>query len=221
MTRHAQEVGGQARGVAERGLVDEVSTGRLLTASDLATLCEVDLKTIHNWVDRGRIAHFRTPGRHLRFRAVDAAEFLRACGFTIPRELERASSPTTLVVGNEETAAHVRRAVGERLRVRHATHAYDALVLAGWLPADVYVMDVLEVAEDIDVNAMLAALHRASPRAVFVALVDEPVGLPGHCSRVRRDDGAALGALLGSLCLAPADEVAARRSPARRGMLWG
>ena len=53
---------------------------KLLTASDLATLCEVDLKTIHNWVDRGRIAHFRTPGRHLRFRAADVADFLRAYG---------------------------------------------------------------------------------------------------------------------------------------------
>ena len=28
---------------------------KLLTASDLAALCEVDLKTIHNWVDQERI----------------------------------------------------------------------------------------------------------------------------------------------------------------------
>src|SRR6202012_3177766 len=62
---------------------------KLLTASDLAALCEVDLKTIHNWVDRGRIAHFRTPGRHLRFRAADVAEFLRAWGYTVPRERRR------------------------------------------------------------------------------------------------------------------------------------
>ena len=65
---------------------------KLLTASDLATLCEVDLKTIHNWVDRGRIAHFRTPGRHLRFRAADVADFLRAWGYSVPRELAKASS---------------------------------------------------------------------------------------------------------------------------------
>ncbi|MGB5413913.1 MAG: helix-turn-helix domain-containing protein, partial [Polyangiales bacterium] len=38
----------------------------LFTASQIARFCPVDLKTIHNWADRGRIAHFRTPGRHLR-----------------------------------------------------------------------------------------------------------------------------------------------------------
>src|SRR4029453_8151393 len=76
---------------------------KLLTASDLATLCEVDLKTIHNWVDRGRIPHFRTPGRHLRFRAADVAEFLRAWGYSVPRELARATSKSILVVGTKDT----------------------------------------------------------------------------------------------------------------------
>ncbi len=86
---------------------------KLLTASDLAALCEVDLKTIHNWVDRGRIPHFRTPGRHLRFRAADVAEFLRAWGYSVPRELARASARTILVVGTNETLALVHRALGE------------------------------------------------------------------------------------------------------------
>src|SRR5262245_28501097 len=86
---------------------------KLLTASDLATLCEVDLKTIHNWVDRGRIAHFRTPGRHLRFRAADVADFLRAWGYSVPRELAKASSRTLLVLGSKETVALVRRALGD------------------------------------------------------------------------------------------------------------
>ena len=38
----------------------------LFTASEVAKFCQVDLKTIHNWADRGEIRHFRTPGRHLR-----------------------------------------------------------------------------------------------------------------------------------------------------------
>src|ERR1700677_5150509 len=88
---------------------------KILTASDLATLCEVDLKTIHNWVDRGRIAHFRTPERHLRFRAADVAEFLRAWGYSVPRELARGGSRTVLVVGSKDTVAHVTRALGEGL----------------------------------------------------------------------------------------------------------
>jgi excisionase family DNA binding protein len=213
MKRDAQAVSRPTRGVessagevlgtdAQRELVrgaasDGGQVGRLVTASELATLCEVDLKTIHNWVDRGRIAHFRTPGRHLRFRAADVADFLRAWGYTVPREIARAGLRVALVVGTEEAAAHVSRAFGETLRVRHASHAYDALVLAGSAPADVYVVNVREAARDIDVHAMLAALRRASSMATFVALVDEAVSLPGFCSCVRRDDGAALHALAG------------------------
>jgi Helix-turn-helix domain len=167
----------------------------LLTARDLARLCEVDLKTIHNWVTQRRIAHFHTPGRHLRFRAVDVVKFLRAWGFSVPRDLALSSSRTVLVVGSKETAACVGRAVDGTLCVRHAAHGYDALVLAGCVPADVYVVDLREAADDIDVVAMITALHRASPRASFVAIGDEPMSLPRHCARVRRDDSAALGGL--------------------------
>src|SRR5882672_8259602 len=109
---------------------------KLLTASDLAALCEVDLKTIHNWVDRGRIPHFRTPGRHLRFRAADVADFLKAWGYSVPRELARLSSKSMLVIGSKETMAHVTRALGEAVSVRHAKHPYDALIFAGSDPTD-------------------------------------------------------------------------------------
>lgn len=182
---------------------------KLLTASDLAALCEVDLKTIHNWVDRGRIAHFRTPGRHLRFRAADVADFLRAWGYTVPRELARASSRTVMVVGSREAVAHVSRSVGEGLPVRHAAHPYDALVLAGAEPADVYVVESREVGKDIDVEVLLEALHRASPQAGLLALSDEASALPPFATRIGRTDAAALrAALLPGEPAAPAAPVA-------------
>src|SRR4051812_35946028 len=143
---------------------------KLLTASDLAALCEVDLKTIHNWVDRGRIPHFRTPGRHLRFRAADVAEFLRAWGYSVPRELARASARTILVVGTNDTLALVQRALSEGVvpsgapaaqsgqPVRLASHPYDALIYAGSDPGDVYVVDVKIIAAEIEPGAMFEAL---------------------------------------------------------------
>lgn len=86
---------------------------KLLTASDLATLCEVDLKTIHNWVDRGRISHFRTPGRHLRFRAADVADFLRTWGYSVPRELRTESAREVMVIGPADVLALVSQVLGE------------------------------------------------------------------------------------------------------------
>ncbi|MEO7329487.1 MAG: helix-turn-helix domain-containing protein [Minicystis sp.] len=85
---------------------------KLLTASDLATLCEVDLKTIHNWVDRGRISHFRTPGRHLRFRAADVADFLRTWGYAVPRDLRTESAREVMVIGPAESLALVNKVLG-------------------------------------------------------------------------------------------------------------
>src|SRR6187200_3072584 len=94
---------GSAEGrVAWSSTMPGVRGEKLLTASDLAALCEVDLKTIHNWVDRGRINHFRTPGRHLRFRAADVVEFLLAWGYSVPRELARASAKGALVIGSKD-----------------------------------------------------------------------------------------------------------------------
>ena len=177
---------------------------KLLTASDLAALCEVDLKTIHNWVDRGRIPHFRTPGRHLRFRAADVAEFLRAWGYSVPRELARASARTILVVGTNETLALVHRALSEGVApagappassgqpVRLASHPYDALIYAGADPGDVYVVDIKSIAAEIEPGAMFEALRRASPQGSLVALSDEPVSLPAFVTRLARSDTAGL-----------------------------
>jgi excisionase family DNA binding protein len=181
---------------------------KLLTASDLAALCEVDLKTIHNWVDRGRIPHFRTPGRHLRFRAADVAEFLRAWGYTVPRELARASARTILAVGTNETLTLVHRALGESgapggappassgQPVRLVGHPYDALIYAGADPGDVYVIDIKLIAAEIEPGAMFEALHRASPQAILIALADEPVALPTFVTRVGRGDSAGLKKLI-------------------------
>ena len=169
---------------------------KLLTASDLAALCEVDLKTIHNWVDRGRINHFRTPGRHLRFRAADVAEFLRAWGYTVPRELARATAKAILVVGSKDTMALASRALGEGATLKHAAHPYDALVFAGSEPVDAFLVDPRAIASDIDVSHMLEALHRALAQATFVAITDEPLSLPAFVQKVGRGDAAALKAIL-------------------------
>lgn len=59
----------------------------LLKATDVAKFCQVDLKTIHNWCDKGYVPHFRTPGRHLRFKRADVKEFLQKHGYPIPEGL--------------------------------------------------------------------------------------------------------------------------------------
>jgi len=180
---------------------------KLLTASDLAALCEVDLKTIHNWVDRGRIAHFRTPGRHLRFRAADVAEFLRAWGYSVPRELARATVKTGLVVGSKDTLAHVTRALGDGMPLRDVKHPYDALVMAGADAPDVFIVDAKSAGAEVDVVHLLEALQRGVPEARFVVLSDEAAGLPSFVTRVPRTDAQSLRTLLLPEGVTPAPTV--------------
>jgi excisionase family DNA binding protein len=59
----------------------KLKLGRPLTARAVAELCGVELKTVHNWAVDGKLAHFRTPGRHLRFKPEVVAAFLRECGY--------------------------------------------------------------------------------------------------------------------------------------------
>lgn len=61
---------------------------KLLKATEIAAICQVDLKTIHNWAKRG-MPHFRTPGRHLRFKPEEVVPWLVGYGYTIPKELRQ------------------------------------------------------------------------------------------------------------------------------------
>lgn len=59
-----------------------------IKATALADVLGVDLKTIHNWANAGRLPSYRTIGRHLRFRRADVAAALRAMGNPVPEALE-------------------------------------------------------------------------------------------------------------------------------------
>lgn len=117
----------------------------LFTASEVARFCQVDLKTIHNWAERGEFQHFRTPGRHLRFRRADVLDFLRRYGYPIPDVL-LAGKPRILVVGSAGAADVEGAAEGPALGLDDAftVHAIadplEALVATGAEPPDAVVL---------------------------------------------------------------------------------
>jgi excisionase family DNA binding protein len=121
---------------------DDGVVPELFTASEFAEFCHVDLKTIHNWADKGQIRHFRTPGRHLRFRRLDVLDFLRKYGYPIP-EILRGIKPKVVVVDDDPNAlASVRRLLSRRFEVTTFQDPFDALVAVGVLEPDAMVIDV-------------------------------------------------------------------------------
>ncbi|MGD8607996.1 MAG: helix-turn-helix domain-containing protein [Myxococcales bacterium] len=112
----------------------------LFTASQIARFCQVDLKTIHNWADRGRIPHFRTPGRHLRFRRPQVLDFLRKYGYPIPEELESDRPRVALLVNGLHDDGRMMTMLRTRFEVVAYAEPLEALIHMGQQPPDAVVL---------------------------------------------------------------------------------
>lgn len=132
------------------------SSRELFTASDVARFCQVDLKTIHNWADRGEIRHFRTPGRHLRFRRVDVLDFLRKYGYPVPEVLMQGKPRVLLVDTDAISTQNVKRALGKRFEITSYEDPIDALIAIGSEIPDVVIIDAK--ANEVDGQHMLRRL---------------------------------------------------------------
>ena len=86
----------------------------LFTAPQVAKICSTDLKTIHNWVNRGEIKSFRTPGRHLRFRRQDILDFLNRFGYPIPDGFSPSRKRVVLCEGSDATRRSLKRALDRK-----------------------------------------------------------------------------------------------------------
>jgi excisionase family DNA binding protein len=114
--------------------------GRLLTATQVARMCVVDVKTIHNWVGRGRIRGHRTGGRHLRFWPLDVVDFLRAWELGVPESLRAARLRVLVVDGDAAALAACKRALSRRFEVTTTDDVIDAIVGVATVRPDVLVV---------------------------------------------------------------------------------
>ena len=112
----------------------------LFTASQIARFCQVDLKTIHNWADRGQIPHFRTPGRHLRFRRPHVLDFLRKFGYPIPEELDAERPRVALLINGMNAGGAMAAALASDFEVVVYDSPVAALLQIGEQPPDAIVL---------------------------------------------------------------------------------
>ena len=144
----------------------------LYTAQALADFCEVDLKTVHHWADRGKIPHHRTEGRHLRFRRNDVVRFLRAHGYPLPPSLTRARplvsvTFTTTPEGSPLATDELVKRLGSRFSVRR--HPNAPLALAHLLAEEPDVLVLTADDASIAIPHLVAAL-KADPKTAFIAI---------------------------------------------------
>jgi excisionase family DNA binding protein len=170
-------------------------TARLYTAQDVARFCDVDIKTIHNWANRGRIAHHRTEGRHLRFRRADLVEFLRRFNYPVPDALRAERGRVVLIDADTTSSAAARRVLSRRFEVFAYADAFEALLGMSAIDPDAVVLDDLPFMEASRAVERL----RAAPATRGLRLVV-------FSARTDRRDAA---------LKAGADEFVAKTDPAR------
>ena len=169
------------------------------TAQDLADFCEVDLKTVHHWTERGKVPHFRTEGRHLRFRRNEVVRFLRAHGYPLPDVLVRARPTIALALGPSSfdgaalTLDDFARRLGSRFVVRR--HSSAAIALAHLLSDE---PDALIIAHDDATLGFPSAVAALKTDAALSWIVIAVVA-PGELLEAARSHGADVAVVPGDV----------------------
>jgi len=165
----------------------------LFTAPQLARLCSTDLKTIHNWVNRGEIKFFRTPGRHLRFRRDDIVEFLTKFGYPVPDGFAMTRRRVVVIDGTEGTRDQVARALGNEVDVQTFSECLDAAVAIGREAPTVVCINADGGPDLVHAANRLAVCAAPSKVVVYGAAADKgglDEGLltikPGDCNELGR-----------------------------------
>ena len=140
----------------------------LFTASKVAKICSVDLKTIHNWVGRGEIESFRTPGGHLRFRRQDILEFLNRFHYPIPDGFAP-SRCRIAILAEDELIPHLKRSLSKEFEVDAFSDSVDALLSIGQNCPDLLLVDTDINGDSLHMIEMLNSVNEALPIVAFGA----------------------------------------------------
>lgn len=186
-----------------------ITSESVLTSHQVSRLLRVSRRSVNNWIEKGLIEAFRTPGGHRRVRAGDLVAFLTSSGMPVPSDLDGLARRKIVIV--DDDAAQLRSY--RRLLSTYATVAevklfdrgIDALLAIGAFNPDVVLLDIvmpgldgLEVCRRIkagertrDIDVMMCS-GRLSPEVEAVATeagarccLDKPVDTARLLSELR------------------------------------
>ncbi len=138
---------------------------RLMTTNEIGRLVGVSERTVANWIDRGYLPAFRTPGGHRRVDPKVLTNFLIQRGIPIPESLD--TRTVVLIVEDDVQVAETLRSFldsgGGRYNVQVIHDGVSALIYIGNKKPDLVLLDVgmpgmdgLEVCRKIRGNPELA-----------------------------------------------------------------
>ena len=138
----------------------------LFTAPQVAKICSVNLKTIHNWVERGEMKSFRTPGRHLRFRRQDVLEFLTRFGYPVPEGFAPAQRRIVIFADND-TVRPLKRSLSRDYEVAAFADQVEGLLSIGHQKPDLVLVNTDSGQESVHLVERLSSRKESLPVVGF------------------------------------------------------
>lgn len=104
---------------------------KTLTSGEIASYCDVNLRTVIRWIESGKLKGFKLPGRgNNRVLVDDFIDFLERHDMPVPSQLQGDVNPKVLIVDDELPVAKSIQRVARRA-------GYDTLVATGGFQAGV------------------------------------------------------------------------------------
>lgn len=100
------------------------------TTFQTAKLLGVDMGTVIDWCQQGKLNAYKTPGGHRRISPKDLADFLKHFKMPVPPALTQLSSLKCLVVDDEpdirRVVTHAIKSIDPKAEVDHAEDGFEA-----------------------------------------------------------------------------------------------
>ncbi len=149
-----------------------MSETKPLTTGQAARYCHVSQATIINWIKKGKLKAYATPGGHYRILLSDFLSFMETYRMPVDSTLRPSSRPRVLIVsdnpnGTGMVLAQTLQGSG-RFDVAWAGNAYEAGVQVARLEPDAVVLDMTGTTLDcLSLCRWLRASSEGQPIAVL------------------------------------------------------
>jgi excisionase family DNA binding protein len=141
----------------------------LLRPSALARFWGIHAKTLHGWIQQGRLPALRSPGNHVRLRVADVRDFCEKEGLAVPPFVTPPPRRAVVAGASEATARALGRALKGAVELEAFDGPYDGIVAAAAAPTDLLALGVSF--PRFDAAAAVRALKgtRPGPSLIVVA----------------------------------------------------
>ncbi len=130
----------------------------IFTTFEVAKLCNANITSIKNWIEKNRLKAFRTPGGHYRVEKAVLVDFMNR--YAMPNPFSDRERKVLLVIcGDPAMVELVRRGQGRNVDVEGTDDPLEAALLIGERKPDAVVMDF--TTKDLD-GVKMANLIRAN-----------------------------------------------------------